>query len=170
VSGAGVRAALAGLALSLLSLGAPHFALAQVSEADVFVAEAVLAIDDKQWDRALELLRQALARSPGHVEALYYTGVAYLGKRQPAAAVPPLTQASQAAPSDTSIAYQLGLAYFALEQYDRAAPCSSPSSRVSRRSPRSATTSGSSAIARTSTRKRYARSGPAARRTPTSPT
>jgi len=122
VSGAGVRAALAGLALSLLSLGAPHFALAQVSEADVFVAEAVLAIDDKQWDRALELLRQALARSPSHVEALYYTGVAYLGKRQPAAAVPPLTQASQAAPSDTSIAYQLGLAYFALEQYDRAAP------------------------------------------------
>ena len=64
-----------------------------MSDADVFVAEAVLAIDDKQWDRALELLRQALARSPGHVEALYYTGVAYLGKRQPAAAIPPLTQA-----------------------------------------------------------------------------
>jgi hypothetical protein len=31
--GAGVRAALAGLVLILLSLGAPHFALAQVSEA-----------------------------------------------------------------------------------------------------------------------------------------
>ena len=86
------------------------------------MAEAVLAIDDKQWDKALDLLRQALARAPGHVEALYYTGVAYLGKRQPTAAVPPLTQAYQAAPNDPSIAYQLGLAYFALEQYDRAEP------------------------------------------------
>ena len=115
--GAGVRTALAGLVLILLFLGAARFAMAQVSDADVFVAEAVLAIDDKRWDRALELLRQALVRSPGHVEALYYTGVAYLGKRQPSSAIPPLTQAYQAAPSDTSVAYQLGLAYFALEQY-----------------------------------------------------
>jgi tetratricopeptide (TPR) repeat protein len=98
----GVRRALAGLVLLLACLQAPRLAIAQVSEADVFVAEAVLAIDDKQWDKALGLLRQALARSPGHVEALYYTGVAYLGKREPKAAVPPLTQAYQAAPNDPS--------------------------------------------------------------------
>ena len=98
-------------------------ALAQVSEADVFVAEAVLAIDDKQWDRALDLLRQALARAPGHVEALYYTGVAYWASGSPTGApFLRLTQAYQAAPNDPSIAYQLGLAYFALEQYDRAEP------------------------------------------------
>lgn len=106
---------MAGLLLILACLAVWRPALAQVSEADVFVAEAVLAIDDKQWDKALDLLRQALARAPGHVEALYYTGVAYLGKRQPTAAIPPLTQAYQAAPNDPSIAYQLGLAYFAPE-------------------------------------------------------
>ena len=122
VTGAGVRTAVAGLLLILACLAVWRPALAQVSEADVFVAEAVLAIDDKQWDKALDLLRQALARAPGHVEALYYTGVAYLGKRQPKAAIPPLTQAYQAAPNDPSVAYQLGLAYFALEQYDRAEP------------------------------------------------
>ena len=115
VAGAGVRTAVAGLLLILACLAVWRPALAQVSEADVFVAEAVLAIDDKQWDKALDLLRQALARAPGHVEALYYTGVAYLGKRQPRAAIPPLTQAYQAAPNDPSIAYQLGLAYFAPE-------------------------------------------------------
>ena len=59
---AGVRTALAGLVLLLAFLQTPECAVAQVSEADVFVAEAVLAIDDKEWDRALELLRQALAR------------------------------------------------------------------------------------------------------------
>jgi tetratricopeptide (TPR) repeat protein len=112
----------AGLVLIVACLAVWRPALAQVSEADVFVAEAVLAIDDKQWDKALDLLRQALARAPGHVEALYYTGVAHLGKRQPKAAIPPLTQAYQAAPNDPSVAYQLGLAYFALEQYDRAEP------------------------------------------------
>jgi hypothetical protein len=76
VTGAGVRTAVAGLLLILACLAVWRPALAQVSEADVFVAEAVLAVDDKQWDKALDLLRQALARVPGHVEALYYTGLA----------------------------------------------------------------------------------------------
>src|SRR5207237_6848866 len=89
---------------------------------DVYVAEATLAIEDKQWDRALDLLRQALAKEPDHVEALYYTGVAYMGKRQPAEAVKYLEPAREKSPTDTSIAYQLGLAYVALEQYDKAQP------------------------------------------------
>lgn len=111
------------IALVLLGAGlatAPA-AAAQVTDADVYVAEAVLAIDDKQWDKALGLLRQALQREPDHVEALYYTGVALMGKRQPAAAVTVLQQARQKSPADTSIAYQLGLAYFLLDQHDRAA-------------------------------------------------
>ena len=49
----GVRTALAGLVLGLACLHVPRPAIEQVSEADVFVAEAVLAIDDKKWDRAL---------------------------------------------------------------------------------------------------------------------
>jgi tetratricopeptide (TPR) repeat protein len=56
------------------------------------------------------------------VEALYYTGVAYMGKKDPNQALRFLEQARQKSPDDTSILYQLGLAHFALEQYDRSQP------------------------------------------------
>ncbi|HEX9822383.1 MAG TPA: tetratricopeptide repeat protein [Methylomirabilota bacterium] len=114
-----VLVALAQLAAALVF---PASAPAQLSDADVYVAEAVLAIEDKRWDKALGLLRQALGREPDHVEALYYTGVAYMGMKQPADAVAVLQRARRKSPAETSIAYQLGLAYFALEQYAQAAP------------------------------------------------
>jgi Flp pilus assembly protein TadD len=116
------RAILVGLLLLSGVLAGPGPSSAQLTDADVYVAEAVLAVEDKQWDKALGLLRQALEREPDHVEALYYTGVAYMGKRQPAAAIPVLERAQQKSPAEASIAYQLGLAHFALEQYERAAP------------------------------------------------
>jgi hypothetical protein len=119
---AGARAVLVALVLAGLGLFAPTATSAQVSDADVYVQEAVLAIEDKQWDRALTLLRQALRKEPDHVEALYYTGVAYMGKKQPAEAVAVLTPARQKYPNEPSIAYQLGLAHVALEQYERAGP------------------------------------------------
>ena len=103
-------------------LGGPAPAAAQLSDADVYVAEATLAVEDRQWDKALELLRQALAKEPEHVEALYYTGVAYMGKKDPNQAIRFLEQARQKSPDDTSILYQLGLAHFALEKYDLAQP------------------------------------------------
>jgi tetratricopeptide (TPR) repeat protein len=114
--------ALAVLALLLAVLAGPGPAAAQPADVDVYVAEAILAVEDKQWDKALDLLRQVLARQPDHVEALYYTGVAYMGKGQPGAAIPVLHRARQLAPAEGSIGMQLGLAYVALEQYDRAAP------------------------------------------------
>jgi tetratricopeptide (TPR) repeat protein len=100
----------------------PTPVMAQVTDADVYVAEAVLALDDKQWDKALGLLQQALAKEPDHIEALYYVGVAYMGKKQPADAVPVLLRARAKSPTESSVAYQLGLAYIALEQPERAAP------------------------------------------------
>ncbi len=110
------------LALLAAVVAAPVPAAAQLSDADVYVAEATLAIEDKQWDKALDLLREALTREPDHVEAMYYTGVAYMGKKQPAEAAKILERAREKSPTEPSIAYQLGLAYFALEQYDRARP------------------------------------------------
>jgi tetratricopeptide (TPR) repeat protein len=119
----GVRAWPALLALlAAVWLAGPSPAAAQLSDADVYVAEATLKIEDRQWDEALALLRQALTREPEHVEALYYTGVAYMGKKDPNQAIRFLEQARQKSPDDTSILYQLGLAHFALEQYDRAQP------------------------------------------------
>ena len=147
------------LILAYLAVWRP--ALAQVSEADVFVAEAVLAIDEaSQWDKALDLLRPGARAAPGHVEALYYTGVAYLGKRQPKAASLPLTRAIGRTERPLG-GLSVGLAYFALEQYDRASPCSRASSRVTRRCPRSGYYVVFCVIARTtSTRRRHSgRSG-----------
>ena len=118
------RGAPAWLALLMLLawLAVPSPAAAQLSDADVYVAEATLAVEDRQWDKALDLLRQALAKEPGHVEALYYTGVAYMGKKDPRQAIVFLEQAREKSPDDPSILYQLGLAYFSLEDYDRAQP------------------------------------------------
>jgi tetratricopeptide (TPR) repeat protein len=116
------RATLAALILLAACLVGPLPLLAQPADVDVLVAEAILAVADKEWDKALELLRRALERQPDHVEALYYSGVAYMGKQQPGAAIPVLQKARALAPTDASIAFQLGLAHLVLEQYDRAEP------------------------------------------------
>ena len=97
-------------------------ALAQTTEADVYVAQAVLELDDKKYDAALENLRKALALEPDHVEALYFTGAVYAAQKRPDLAAPYLERARAKSPKDPSIAYQLGLVYFAQQQYDRAEP------------------------------------------------
>jgi Flp pilus assembly protein TadD len=100
----------------------PAVVQAQTTEADVFVAQAVIDFDDKHYDAAIENLRHALELEPDHTEALYYMGVVQMALRRPADAVPFLTRARQKSPRDPSIAFQLGLAYFGLQQYDQAAP------------------------------------------------
>jgi tetratricopeptide (TPR) repeat protein len=95
---------------------------AQTTEADVYVAQAIIDFDDKRYDEALKNLQEALKREPDHVEALYYTGVVYMALRRPADAVPYLRRALQKSPNDPSISFQLGLAYFAQQQYDEAEP------------------------------------------------
>lgn len=118
-----LRLAPAAVALVLaLWLGAAVTAIAQTTEADVYVAQAIVEIDDKKYDDALLNLKKALEINPDHVEALYYTGVVYSAQRKPAEAVPLLEKARAKAPTDPAIAYQLGLAYFAQQQYDRARP------------------------------------------------
>jgi tetratricopeptide (TPR) repeat protein len=108
------------LTAALLSL--PLAASAQQTEADVFVAEAILAYEEKRHEAALALLRQALEIEPRNVDALYYTGLVHLARQRPDLAVEALERARSEAPADLSILYQLGLAYFIQEQYDRAEP------------------------------------------------
>jgi hypothetical protein len=115
------RLAVAVLA-AVLSLGSVASAVAQTTEADVYVARAIIEIDEKKYDEALQSLKKALEVAPDHVEALYYTGVVYAAQRKPAEAVPFLQKARAKAPTDPAIAFQLGLAYFAQQQYDRAQP------------------------------------------------
>jgi tetratricopeptide (TPR) repeat protein len=112
---------LVGLLLAL-PLGTAVPAGAQTSEADVYVARAILDIDEKRYDEALADLKKALDVAPDHVEALYYTGVAYAAQRKPEQAVPFLEKARANSPTDAAIAFQLGLAFFAQQQYERARP------------------------------------------------
>jgi tetratricopeptide (TPR) repeat protein len=113
-----------GLAILLvfLSLLQALPAGAQQSEADVFVAQAILAYEDKRYEEALGYLREALAQDPNNVEALYYTGLVNIALQRLEPAVQALEKARQLAPTDFSVRYLLGVAYFAQERYDQAEP------------------------------------------------
>jgi len=108
------------LANAWLLAGAPAPAVAQQSEADVFVAQAILAYDARKYDEALALLKDALALDPKNVEALYYTGLVLMAQQKTEQAVEVLEKARALAPRDLSILFLLGVAYFALERYDQA--------------------------------------------------
>ena len=94
------------LALDLLAanatlLTAPRPAAAQQSEADVFVAQAILAYDARRYDEALSLLQEALAQDPNNVEALYYSGLVLMAQQKTEQAVEVLEKA-RARPPVTS--------------------------------------------------------------------
>jgi Tfp pilus assembly protein PilF len=118
-----VRPALTWLLVGLLIVGAfPLAALAQTTEADVYVAQAILDFDEKNYQDAIRNLEEALKREPDHVEALYYMGVVHMALRRPEEAVRYLTRAQSKSPQDNSIAFQLALAYFAQQRYEAAEP------------------------------------------------
>ncbi len=110
------------LVVCLLSASCPVRLFAQTTEADVYVQQAVIDFDDKQYDSAVANLQKALELEPDHIEALYYMGVVNMARRQTAEAIPWLLKARARAPSDRAVAFQLGLAYFGLQQYDKAQP------------------------------------------------
>src|SRR3989442_660828 len=76
------------LAASLQALWPVARGGAQTTEADVHVAQAIIAIDERRYDAALAELKRALEIEPDHVEALYYTGVVYAAQRRPDLALP----------------------------------------------------------------------------------
>ena len=118
-----MRPALVWLLVGLVLVGSiPPRAFAQTTEADVYVAQAILDFDEKNYQEAIRNLEEALKREPDHVEALYYMGVVHMALRRPEEAVRYLTRAQARSPQDTSIAFQLGLAYFAQQRYDDAEP------------------------------------------------
>lgn len=106
------------LAVALLPAPVP----AQTTEADVYVAQAIVDFDDKRYEDALANLRRALQIQPDHLEALYYSGLVHLALGRPAEAVTFLERARQRAPDDPVVAYQLGLAHFTQQDYARAQP------------------------------------------------
>ncbi len=110
-------------AASLLSPGIrPAAAQRLPSVADVYVAKAVLAYEEKRYDEALSLLQEALREDPESLDAMYYTGLVYIAQRRFDLAVEILEKGRAKAPGDLYILFQLGVAYFAQENYDKAEP------------------------------------------------
>ena len=97
-------------------------AAAQLTEADVYVAEGQLFLEDKKFQEARVAFQRALDAEPDHVEALYYMGALHMAMQQPEESLVFLERARVKAPKDRAIAFQLGVAYFALEEYDAATP------------------------------------------------
>ncbi len=97
-------------------------AASQQADADVLVAQAVLAYEEERYEVAQGLLKRALELDPKDVRGLYYMGLTHLALKQPDKAVEPLERANQLSPGDADVQYQLGVAYFSAGQFDQAAP------------------------------------------------
>ncbi|HWN55635.1 MAG TPA: tetratricopeptide repeat protein, partial [Methylomirabilota bacterium] len=95
---------------------------AQQSETDVFVAQAILAYEDKRYDEALGYLREAVEQEPKNVEAWYYMGLVYIAQQRMAQAAEALERARALAPNDFSVRFLLGVVYFSQERYELAEP------------------------------------------------
>src|SRR5258708_12620666 len=87
--------------LVFLSLLPAMPAGAQKSEADVFVAQAILAYEAKRYEEALGYLNEAVAQDPKHEEAYYYMGLVNIPRQRLHPALPP-PHPAQALPPHTS--------------------------------------------------------------------
>jgi len=113
-------AACLGLALTAATLPPPAYA--QQEEADVLVARAILAYEEKRYQEALTTLQEALKADPQNADALYYTGLVQVALGQPEQAVEALEKARAIHPADEAIQFQLGVVYFSLGKYEQAQP------------------------------------------------
>lgn len=118
-----VFVAVASVLLSILLVAfLPSRASAQTAEADVFVAQAILAYEEKRYQDALKALEEALKFDPDHVDALYYVGLVNIAEGRVEKAIPPLEKARLKDPKDEAIAFQLGFTYFSRGRYEQAQP------------------------------------------------
>jgi len=101
---------------------APAAPVEEKGEADVLVARAVVAYEEKQYEDALAALQEALQLDAENVDAHYYTGLVRAAMGQPEQAIEAFEKARALHPTDDAIQFQLGLVYFSLGKYDQAQP------------------------------------------------
>jgi tetratricopeptide (TPR) repeat protein len=106
--------------LTLLSV--PCTVQAQQADAEVLVAEGILAYDANRYDEAIALLSRAVALDSHQARAFYYLALSHLALGHAEQSITPLTTLRTLRPADPEVAYQLGTAYFALRNYEKAAP------------------------------------------------
>lgn len=108
--------------LAVICVVSPQMVDAQRGDADVLVAQAVLAYDDKNYEKALDFLIRSLQFDPQNARGLYYLGLVRLARQEPEQAIAPLETLHSIRPTDLQGQYQLGIAYFSVRDYDRASP------------------------------------------------
>jgi tetratricopeptide (TPR) repeat protein len=119
----------------------------QASEADVFVAHAVVAYDEGRFEDALAFLRQALELAPDHVDAIYHTGLTLLAMGRTDEAIASFERLLALQPDDEAALFQFGLAHSRMATTTRRSAHSSAPSPSTPRGIASATTSACFAIA-----------------------
>ncbi len=95
---------------------------AQQAEADVLLTQATLAYDDRQYDKALNLLNRVLVLEPHNARASYYKGLVFQAQQKPELAVQAFETAHSIQPRDLFTRYQLGATYFLLEGLRQSRP------------------------------------------------
>ncbi len=93
---------------------------AQAPEADVFVARAIVAYEDRRFDDALTDLRRALELVPDHLDAVYYTGLTLFALGRTDEAIASFERVLKQQPDDDAALFQLGLAHLARGDYAEA--------------------------------------------------
>lgn len=112
---------IAAAALALVAL-LSRPADAQQAEADVFVAQGILAYEEKRYDEALTAFEEALRLAPASVDALYNKGLALTALGRLGEAAEALERARTLAPGEQAVLFQLGVVYFGAGRYDEAQP------------------------------------------------
>ena len=99
-----------GLLLFILLLAplACEPATAQQAEADVLLTQATLAYDDRQYDKALDLLNRVLVLEPRNARSSYYKGLVFQAQQKPELAAQAFETAHAIQPRDLFTRYQLG--------------------------------------------------------------
>ncbi|MGH7858461.1 MAG: tetratricopeptide repeat protein, partial [Candidatus Binatia bacterium] len=97
-------------------------ALAVSGAADVYVARAIVAYEDKRYDDALRELDEALELEPENVEAHFYSGLVRIALGELGDAAAALERARSLSPEDPAILYQLGVVNVRRKRDDLARP------------------------------------------------
>ena len=105
-----------------LAVPGPVLWAQQAAEADVLVAQAVLAYDEENYDKSLDLLNEALTLDPQDPRGLFYKGLVFLAQNRARFAIEPLERALKIRPDDLYVRYHLGVAYLNSGQYEKAVP------------------------------------------------
>jgi tetratricopeptide (TPR) repeat protein len=92
----------------------------QLKEADAGVKKASEKIRGEDFDGAVALLDPVLAKNPADVNALFYLGLARVGKQKYREAVEPLTRVTELQPAFAGAWLELGICYAKLGDVEKA--------------------------------------------------